>query len=272
MRTIQKLIIKLPFPGFYESLYSGEIDHVEEREIEYRSGDDGTIEGTELEHPEELRLDAGDYADVFMRCTDYSAAYHAVARGYVEAFDMIVSEALDLKLRLEFESMSSPREYNFATDRIFAYVPLSVVRQMFARSKADGHETLGQVVRERCTSYDGFISFYRNDIGDSGVWLAKPVGEWDHNELAILLQAVMRLSKIDDDKDDGLRWRLFDRCAEGEGFYDAWSNAVDWTKFDAEVAELRANKLAELQAADPDYVAPPPRCPDTLDMFTGQPG
>ena len=55
--------------------------------------------------------------------------------------------------------------------------------------------------------------------------------------------------------------------SDSSDFNQAWDSAIDWNKYESKCAELRASKVADLQAADPDYVAPPERCPDTLDMF-----
>jgi len=51
------LSVNIPFPGFYESLYSSEIDHEESQWCEHEANerDDG-----EAQHPEELRLTADE--------------------------------------------------------------------------------------------------------------------------------------------------------------------------------------------------------------------
>lgn len=256
----------IPFDGFYESWYSQEIDREEEQEAEYfeehRQAEDGVAE--------ELRLTAGEYAEILFRFTDYSAAYQTIARDYAACFNEFATECLGFDPRLTFEEMTSPREYNFQTDRIFCHIPLGTALQLFAMSKANKHETLANVIAGRHTSRSGFVSFYDNRLAH---WLEKPVRDWDHNELGTLLIACLCLAPDTEfDSNGDWRFRVFERVTEGETFCSAWSGAVNWPKVEAEVAELRADRLQELQEANPDYVAPPPRCPYTLDMFTGQPG
>lgn len=188
-----------------------------------------------------------------------SAAYAIIARDYVSAFDSVASEILNLPLGLTFESMDSPREYNFTTDRLYAHIGVDVAAALFARSEAENHATLAAVIRERFTSRDGFISHYSNALPE---WLEKPVADWDHNEIGTLLIAALRL--VGADEDDDIRWPVHDVLSEDGGMYQAWESAVDWPRFEADREELREEKRA---AADPDYVPPPERCPLTLDMF-----
>lgn len=250
------LIINLPFAGFYESKYSGELDHIEERDAEWRE------EEEREKFAPELRLDASEYAEIYMRHTNYRAAYQHIAREFVASFDMTASEELGLPLRLQYESMDSPREYNFTTDRVYAHIPLAVVRRLFARSKAEKHVRLAATIRDRFTSYDGFLSGYSNSLD---TWLAKRLSDWDHNELGTLLIALL-------DDCDALDWRVWEHMSEANDFDTARDNAVDWAKVDADIAELRQDKENELRAEDPDYVAPPVRCSETVDMFTGRAG
>lgn len=250
------LIINLPFAGFYESKYSGELDNIEERDAEWREEEERD------KFAPELRLTASDYAEIYFRHTDYRAAYHHIAREFVASFDMVASEELGAPLRLQFETLSSPREYNFATDRIFAYIPLAVVRRLFTISKAEKHVRLAATIKARFTSYDGFLSGYRNDLD---TWLAKRLPDWDHNELGTLLTALLGDC-------DALDWRVWEHMTESNDFDTARDNAVDWAKVDADIAELRQEKENELRVEDPNYVVPPVRCSETVDMFTGRTG
>src|SRR4051794_25404177 len=117
-----KLVMRLPFEGFYESKYSGEIDHTEEQDAEHFA------ERDEEERPKELRLGADVFGEILFDCADYSSAYHAVAKVYVDAFSIWASELLECRLGLTFESMDSPREYNFRTDRVYAHVESDIVQ------------------------------------------------------------------------------------------------------------------------------------------------
>ncbi|MDQ0317765.1 hypothetical protein [Amorphus orientalis] len=269
------LIVKIPFSGFYESLWSGEIDLQEEQFAEYEAESDDRQEGI----APELRLDAEEIAEILLRVTGYPAAFDALAKDYVTAFDAWAGDQIGMtkpatrqrynwetrefetedyradSLGLTFESMSSPQFYNFETDRIFCHVPTDTVKALFLLSKRDGHEKLKATIEERCTSRSGFISFYSSDLAD---WLAKPVEQWDHNELSILLVAVCGEP---DDMD------IYHMLPDEAG-YHAWESAVDWVEYDLRVAAIREEKIAKLRESNPEY-DPPYRCPATPDLFEG---
>lgn len=270
------LLTTIPFDGFYHSIWSSEIDREEESHAEYQADEGQAEEGV----AEELRLDQNEIAEILFKVTHYRAAYEKIAQWYAEAFDSWAGEKLGMtrkakrnrydyqtektvvetynadSIGLKFESMDSPREYNFTTDRIFCHIPLKTVRALFKASAAEYHVSLRAAIRERFTSRDGFISGYPNGL-DS--WLSKPLREWDHNEIGTLLVAMTGEPETMD-----LYYGMGDSWA-----YEAWQNAVDWKRYDSEVAELRAEKLAEVQADNPDFV-PPYRCPNTPDMFAGE--
>lgn len=306
------VIVNLPFDGFYHSAYSEAVDYEETRHIEDRCNE-SDHDDDEYHWPEALRLDQGALASLLFDVTDYSAAYFQIARDYVAAFDHVAGEAFGLGVkdtrnrynyktnefeaesyirpsaRMTFESMDSPREYNFTTDRVYATVPLAVMRLLFKRSAAENHATFKAVIAERFTSCDGFISFYSRHLAD---WLEKPLVDWDHNEFGTLLIAAMRMAGYDD-----IRRELYEMTLGDEGAYQAWENAVDWPKYEAKLLEARAEKLAAWIEEDKEsalewitkahdtfdaivqadaelfrgFELPelPYRCPRTIDMFAG---
>ncbi|MBK3745953.1 hypothetical protein G3A39_43180 [Paraburkholderia aspalathi] len=271
------LLTTIPFSGFYNSIWSDAIDNEEEQSAEYEADERQAENGI----PEELRLSAQEICGIYFDVTNYRAAYMQIARDYAETFSAWAGEQLSMtrkakrqrydyaakksvsetydadSIGLVFESMESPREYNFTTDSIFCHIPLKTVRALFKISKAESHARLSAAIAERFTSYDGFFSSYDNDV-DS--WLEKPLSEWDHNEISTLLIA---MTGEPDDLDD-----MFYGMGDEWG-YQAWESAVDWKKYESRVAELRAEKLAETQADNPDYI-PPYHCPETPDLFNGE--
>ena len=223
MRLTDNLSTELPFPGFYESLYSHELDSEEEQFCEYRAeeqSDDG-IEFNELT--------AGEFAEIFWDVTTYDIAHQEIARIHVEVFESVASAELGFKVPLVFEEMSSPRFYNFTTDRVFASISYGRVLRLFALSKKDEHARLAAEIKRRFTSYDGFISSYSNSLD---TWLTKPLAKWDHNEVGTLFRAVL----------GDVREEVESNMLDGETFSAAWEKSVDWTKFEAKVSEKRAEK------------------------------
>ena len=244
------LVTRVPFSGFYESIWSEQIDHEEDSHIEYEAEYRQEEEGI----PAELRLDKDELWNIYYRHTSYDIAYRALAKDYCEAFGEAKKSDTGIDLKLRFESMDSPKEYNFTTDRVYAHIPLKVVQGLFAISKAEKHQRLQKRIAESFTSRSGFISFYPATLEDE--WL-NPVKEWDHNQLCTLIEAICG------DCDD---WEPIFYAFGDEAFYTYWSDSVDWEKVESDIAELRAEKLAEITEENPDYV-PPYRCTETADLF-----
>lgn len=266
----ETVVINLPFDGFYESSYSQAVDHEEERWIEDRCNE-SDHEDDEKHFPEALRLDEQELASILFDVTSYQTAYEKIAREYVAAFDFVAGEDLGFtvadtrqrynwetkesepesyrrdSIHMKFESMDSPREYNFATDRVYGTVPLAIIYLLFRKSRANGHAAFRATIEERFTSYDGFRSHYSNHLAD---WLEKPLRDYDHNELGTLLIAAMRLASGDTDSD--MRERLYYGTFGDEGAYQAWESAVDWQKFESKCLEKRAEKLADWLEEDED--------------------
>jgi len=156
-----KILTTIPFTGFYESWHSAMIDDAVEGTFDH--------DGTGVPHP--------DYVDAWWE-VNYQAVYQTYARWYTEQ----LGNELDIP-SLEFESLSSPREYNFTTDRIFAWIGRQdLTRLLLQISLRD----LQLKVHERFTSRDGFTSWYENSLAH---W-PRCVGEWDHNQIGTILEVV----------------------------------------------------------------------------------
>ena len=251
------------FPGFYESWLSQEIDHVEEQESEWMAEKQTNGDDPDYFQPEHLRLEVDDFAELFFDCTDYSIVHLKMADLFSQGFDSFASGILGFDVGLKFESMASPKYYNYETDRLFVHIPLETLGRLFWISASEGHETLQKCLKERCTSYEGFHSYYSNDLQE---WLAKPLDTWDHNEIAALLDAVIVASDPEAFEDwSNLYYAVFD----GSEQYECVSAGIDWEKLEAKTQEKR-DELQEAydaeHADDPYYVAPY-RCSLTIDLF-----
>jgi hypothetical protein len=243
--------INIPFPGFYESWLSRAIDSEAEQFIEYEADERETEN-----FPEPLRLD-NELGEMHFDCMRYSKSYQYMARSYARDFNTWAGDQLGLarsewqhdwrlehktrrnvpSLGLTFEEMTSPRFYNFETDRLFCTISARTVKTLFRMSKAENHTRLGAEIKERCTSYDGFHSFYPNDLQ---TWLTKPLAEWDENELGTLLRAL-----LPDDDNDFMQYVL-----DGETASNAHDEGMDWEKWEAEKMKARAGLLREWLDSD----------------------
>ena len=198
------MIINIPFAGFYESKYSGELDAVQERFVEY-----------EVEKNPGLNPDIPNEA--LWHCADYGKAYDHIARAYVDHFNQYLIDEYELDLELTFESMRSPKSYNFETNRIFCEISEENVRKL---REAVSDPALRLAIKERFTSRSGFISSFPNHLED---W--PPLEQWDHNELGTLLVALL------DDAEDW-DWKIWEGMQDRNVFDVAFDQCVDWVRYD----------------------------------------
>jgi hypothetical protein len=118
------------------------------------------------------------YAEIRDRlfdCVDWSQVHQTYARKYCRAF------AEEYGIELKFESLSSPKYYNYETDRIFAHISDEEIARLF---EAVDVKALEKLIRERFSSCSGFISHYPNTLEDWG-----DLDTWDHNQLGTLVEA-----------------------------------------------------------------------------------
>lgn len=156
-----------PFSGFYGSWHDQLIDDAEEQLFQGDSGD--------IDHP-------GLY-EMFYTHLPYSVVHER----YVRQFVAELAESIGIPL--EFEEMTSPREYNFQTDRLFAKVNRSDLAKML---RAVRGSRLNSEIRERFTSRSGFISSYPNHIS---CW--PRIANWDHNHVGTVLACYVQKLRED---------------------------------------------------------------------------
>lgn len=210
MTKAKTLSVKIPFSGFYESMHSDEIDRAINMYFDKEGDGDNHV-------PDNF----------YYSFNKHGAIQAEYAKLYVERFcDWFESET-KLPLTPQFEEMVSPREYNFTTDRLFALIPL---KQLRAIRKYVPDDVLADHIISNHRSRSGFCSFYSDDLL---TWKAKPLAQWDHNELATLIEAAMWLADADK-YDYGYEVMEYSRC-NGEidnivyPYIDAWAkeNPVD---------------------------------------------
>ena len=182
MNTPKEIVI--PFSGFYESLHDSAIDNAIGQMFSDDRGDTNTGLANRL----------------YNQC-NFSRVRHEYAKDYTKQF------ATEFELpSLTFKLLSSPREYNFTTDRIICEVSDDDIDKMLAKTPA---ELFKKRAVESFTSRDGFHSFYSPDMAD---WRA--LAEWDHNQLGCLLEAYVEHTAQTD----------FDQYAESALMEDANCN------------------------------------------------
>lgn len=189
----------IPFAGFYESIFS----ELCESQLHYMTECPEKLTGEECDELASLAYDV----------QDFSALRHDVAREYAGAFSEWFKEETGFDLGLQFESMTSPREYNFTTDRIFCFIAPDTVKRLYR--KETNKDIFAAVVKERFTSRDGFASFYSNDLTE---WLIEGKPEsWDHNQIETLIIAKLKQHGIEADSLYGFDSPLFSRLQDMQG-------------------------------------------------------
>jgi hypothetical protein len=147
----------LPFSGFYESYHSATIDEAIDTVC---MDDNGDIND--------------DLANLIYHHCDFNAVRLNYAKEYCAAFSKHFNVALS------FESIKSPREYNFSTDVIYCDISLDEVKRLF--DSCDKAE-LSKFIENKFASYEGFISHYSNDLDDWG-----DIESFDHNQIGAIIE------------------------------------------------------------------------------------
>ncbi len=203
------------FGGFYESIHDSVFDSEEE----------SILQDYEGKNWDDFR---------------WKINYEQYCKNYVSK----ISSEIDLEL--DFKSMWSPREYNFATDEIEVYIKSEDVEKLATVSKSD---TLKNLIKQRFTSRDGFCSFYSNDIDE---WNEKEFPEWDEIELGTLLDAWI----IENDLDlENLDYVGYEYCSENGQYVDyeeteeskeRTEESIKLAEKNAELAQLHEEELEKL--------------------------
>jgi hypothetical protein len=160
------LITRIPFEGFYNSIF-----------------DSSNFDPTDSQGSP---IDQGQVND--------HLAYELMAsKAYTTAMSSILSDVLDnCDLVLNFESLTSPKEYNFRTDEIFGEIDENSVNIL--RSYAHDPKNLvdfTEFLKDNYKSYDSFCSYYSYDPNH---WFNLDLDDLDHNYIhGYILYAVKRL-------------------------------------------------------------------------------
>lgn len=161
-----KAISTIPFQGFYNSLYSHAIDSEMENSIDYY------YKEYELTEAQRDTL-ANGYLE-----KNTSEFYKYIVEDYAEAFIHEIEVETGLALNARFESMESPREYNFQTDRLFIELPEASAIAFVNYILENHKDEFRNLIAQRFTSRSGFWSNYDNTLEAWG-----DPSKWDLNQL-----------------------------------------------------------------------------------------
>lgn len=175
---MKSISISLPtFDGFYESLWENSDSLI--NEMRY----------FEQEHNEH------EFVWQHLDDWDISKEYRTdVAKAYCELYAEHLHDLLGLEVTLEFETIYSPKYYNYETDKIYAYIKWEddyklhlELLKLIGKHK----QKVEDFIYKYHTSYDGFVSFMDNALQD---WIerTKAIGyNYQENEDNIYLSHLL---------------------------------------------------------------------------------
>lgn len=155
MKTIKTY---LPvFSGFYGSLFQDIIDSEEEMIIEEQA----TLVESQIEF-------------------DYKAFKEDISKQCVGVFEDAFNRDMHVKLSVSFESLFSPKSYNFENDSIDVAISLSrndfdTIISAIKENKTE----ISYQLKERYSSREGFSSFHSTDLDE---WIEDLTFEFENEE------------------------------------------------------------------------------------------
>ena len=165
---MNKLESTIPFDGFYNSYISSDIEHQIGQQIEW----DCDIYDLN-ENEQQILWD--NYLSV-----NRSSFYNEIAEHYTDLYIDALNEILEgFTLKAKFNLLTSPKEYNFETDRIFIDIERDHAIDFIKYIIKNYKKELENKIKERFTSRSGFWSHYKNGLD---LW-TKDYSEWDHNQI-----------------------------------------------------------------------------------------
>lgn len=170
MSNETKVLVQIPFHGFYESIHDAAILDAVVDHVAYSKFEESIMD---------LEQEQANIVDDWIYDNIHKETYDKIKNEYVKKFVEEFGHEYDLD-SIEFSDMTSPREYNYETDRIFAKVDLAEMNTLANHVDMKGFV---EWVKDRLEPHDGFIPYYSNDISDWGL-----LKDWDHNQFGLLLE------------------------------------------------------------------------------------
>ena len=184
------MMVNIPFMGFYESIH----DVLFDDHIDQMHEDDEIMEE---------QLDNIDWCKVRL----------AYSEDYINAIDNRI--CLDVDCTLTFKELHSPKFYNYTTDTITATITREGFTSLLDAVKMTD---LKELINDKFTSREGFISNYSNRLVD---WMNESehdLYDWDAVQVGTLLECVL-IAEYDVDWEHDL--------IESQNLTEAARNAVD---------------------------------------------
>lgn len=144
--------VEIPFWGFYNSIHDDNIDRAIRQHYE---DDQGIVEQK--------------YEDAIY---ESNVDWDKIRAEYCKRFVEQVAHTSELDF--EFLELTSPKEYNFESDRLFAKVPKDQIDRV--RKEVEQYPNWATVIKETFSDRSGFWSNYSPDI-NHGDWTREDLDE-----------------------------------------------------------------------------------------------
>lgn len=162
------------FPGFYES------------EFEY-NGEEQDIESYNEENKTDLKWDDFNF--------NYKDYHQRVSRAFANKMESELNSIIPVKM--EFQELYSPKEYNFYTDSIWCKVRVSIAGLI--KLINNNRTEAAAIFKSKYTSCSGFISFHSSQIKD---WIdRKYILQDPRHRVGALLECLAEIEGIAPDSD-----------------------------------------------------------------------
>lgn len=168
-RELTNEFIAPDFAGFYDSIYTPEF-----YADMYELADDANIRDWVYENVQ----------------YDYREYEKQIATQYIYEVENALKEYLP-HFRAEFKEVDSPQYYNFETDKAVGVCNLEDIREDIKVYISKYPNEFKKWIKDKHSSYDGFISFYSNDVNDWDLG-----SELDHNELGSIFGFILTNEKV----------------------------------------------------------------------------
>lgn len=136
----------------------------------------------------------------------YKEYYEEMAKACVNAVENRLNTDLGFKIKIKYENVYSPREYNFTNDSIKCTFVLSkkTIKELYQYLN-EHKEAFENFIKDGFTSYSGFYSFYSNDVN---VWLNPKVLDFSD---AVVCGSILDFILLNDDFD---QHELYEKCCD----------------------------------------------------------
>lgn len=162
----QRIEVRVPFQGFYQSIHEDAIDRAEEMRNEDLEEDEQEVVSLTNEN---MREYVGHYLTRLssrLPCDDDFTDFRVI----------------------------SPREYNFGTDQVLATLHANTLRVLLADVKSLDAKGFRERVRDELKPRSGFAPYYSNNLDD---WPEDPA-EWGSARLELLIRFYLEAEHDED--------------------------------------------------------------------------